>query len=179
MIWLILFACLSLSWLLRDTKNVAWTLQLHIPNSMRWIRALMTPFYWCMKMNWAHMALIHKLLHTMCLLQQSQKHVLNLEYFKNYAGVLSISKSLKWIPFSHAFEVAYLPFWCQILSVQWIQHPNQTFILDSAVYTLVFVDIWDTKIPTLSQQKRLVSDLQPSDWQLQSSQETTDHLKWH
>lgn len=110
MIWLILFACLSLSWLLRDTKNVAWTLRLHIPNSMRWIRAVMTPFYWCMKMNWAHMALIHKVLHTTCLLQQSQKHVLNLEYFKNYAGVLSISKSLKWIPFSHAFEVAYLPF---------------------------------------------------------------------
>lgn len=55
---------------LRGTSNLACTLNLHIHNSIGLIRELMTLFYWCMKLNWTHMALIHKVLCTTRLLQQ-------------------------------------------------------------------------------------------------------------
>lgn len=59
-------------------------------------------------------------------------------------------------------RVAYKLFLCQILSIQWTQLPNQIFALNSAVYTLVFMVIWDTKISTLNLQQWLMRDLQTS-----------------
>lgn len=63
--------------------------------------------------------------------------------------------------------------------MQWIQHSEQTSILDSALCILVFTDIWHTRDPRWANRNGLWGICSLLDWQLLPNQKTMEHLKWH